>query len=235
MPTPTIEKLLVLQERDSRRLSLENQLRGVPRDVAAVEEKIAGERTSIEAARTEGQQLEARKKALEGEIGAAQEQVARYRSQQLQVRKNDEYQALGHQIDGSLGQVGTLEEEELKVMYAIDEAKRRFAQASADHQQNIAGHEARIKVLSEREANLQAELATVRAAVDAARAQVDESVLRVYDRISAKPGMPAVVAVHEGRCGGCHLKISSNVDSETRKADKITICDQCGRIVYWEA
>ena len=69
----------------------------------------------------------------------------------------------------------------------------------------------------------------------AARSLLDEPVRRLYDRLATKPGLPVVVAIQEGKCGGCHLKISSNVDSERRKADQLVTCDQCGRIVYWEA
>ena len=51
MPTPTIEKLLILQDRDQKRLALESQLRAVPRDIAAVEQRIAAEQADQEAAR----------------------------------------------------------------------------------------------------------------------------------------------------------------------------------------
>ncbi len=235
MPTPTLEKLLVLQERDQHRLSQESQLRAVPRDVAAVEQLIATEKGAIDAARGEVQELEVRKKAVETDVGAAQDRLARYKSQQLLVRKNDEYQALGVEIAHTQAEIDALEEEELKVMYAIDEAKRKFAAAEAALKQNIAGHESRLRLLGEREANLQAELHAAQAAVAAARDLLDEPTLRAYDRLVTKPGQPVVVPIHEGKCGGCHLKISFNVDSETRKPDKLVTCDQCGRIVYWEA
>jgi predicted CXXCH cytochrome family protein len=41
--------------------------------------------------------------------------------------------------------------------------------------------------------------------------------------------------VRDSKCGGCHLKISSEVESEIRGRDAkgLSICDQCGRIVYW--
>ena len=61
MPTPTIEKLLILQDRDQKRLAQEGLLRTIPRDVAAIEQKIAGEQTALEAARGELQQLELKK------------------------------------------------------------------------------------------------------------------------------------------------------------------------------
>jgi hypothetical protein len=235
MPTPTIEKLLILQDRDQKRLAQEGLLRTIPRDVAAIEQKIAGEQTALEAARGELQQLELKKKALENEIAAAAEQMGRYRSQQLQVRKNDEYQALGVEITHTQSAIGTLEEQELEVMYSIDDARRKVAAAGEELKRNVSGHEARIRLMRERETTLQGELQAAQALVAAAREGIDEAVRRLYDRLVSKPGLPAVVAVREGKCGGCHLKISTNVESESRKVDKVVTCDQCGRIVYWEA
>ncbi len=235
MQSPKIEKLLILQDRDQSRISVELQVRAVPRDMAAVEEKISAEKAAFEAARGELKELEARKKAIETEIGAAAERMSRYKSQQLEVRKNDEYQALGAQIERTQAEIGVLEEDELRVMYAIDEAKRRSAEAEAELKRNIAGHEERIQALRARAESLETELASAREAVAAARSAIDEQTLHLYDRLAAHPGLPAVVPIHDGKCGGCHLKISFNIDSETRKADKLVTCDQCTRIVYWEA
>jgi len=89
-------------------------LRTIPRDVVAIEQKIAGEQAALEAARGGLQQLELKKKALENEIAAATEQMGRYRSQQLQVRKNDEYQALGVEIAHTQSAIGVMEEQELE-------------------------------------------------------------------------------------------------------------------------
>jgi hypothetical protein len=235
MPTPTIEKLLVLQDRDQKRLAQENLLQAIPRDVAAVEQKIAGEQSAIEAARGELQQLELKKKALESDIRATTEQMGRYKSQQIQVRKNDEFQALGVEIEHAQSAVGALEEQELEVMYAIDEGKKKLAAAGEEVKRNVSGHQARIRLLREREDVLRSELQTVQALVAATRGEIDESVRRLYDRLAGKPGLPVVVPIREGKCGGCHLKISSNVESESRKADKVVTCDQCGRIVFWES
>ncbi|HWA08087.1 MAG TPA: hypothetical protein VG838_01340 [Opitutaceae bacterium] len=236
MPTPLIEKLLVLQDRDTRRLGLESQLKGVPREVAAVEQKIAGEKGAIEAARTEVKELEAKKKLLETEIGSAEDKLAKYKTQQMQVRKNDEFQALGHEIATTQEGIGGLEEQELQVMYSIDEAKRKFAAAEAVLKQNIAGHESRIRTLREREVNLAENLKAAQAEVTAARGPVEESALRTYDRIAAQK-QPVCVPIQGGKCGGCHLKVSSEAESASRGKNpdiKIPTCDQCGRIVYWE-
>jgi predicted nucleic acid-binding Zn-ribbon protein len=129
MPSPLLETLLILQDRDTKKLGIEAQLKAVPRDVAAVEAKIASEKAAIEAARTEIRELETKKKLLETEIGSAETKLAKYRTQQLSVRKNEEYQALGHEIETTQAKIGEFEGKELEVMYAIDEAKKKFAAA----------------------------------------------------------------------------------------------------------
>ena len=239
MPTRLVENLLILQDRDLRRLALEGQLKAVPRDIQAVEQRIAAEKAAIDTAKGELKELETKKKGIETDIRSAEEKAARYKTQQLEIRKNDEYQALGHEIELTEAEIGGLEEKELEVMYAIDEAKKRFVEAEATLKTNIAGHEARIRTLKEREANLTAELQAAQAEVATARGPVGEPALRLYDRIAAR-NMPAVVAVRGAKCEGCHLKVSSEVESAARGkgADPLQLlatCDQCGRIVFWEA
>ncbi|MEO6245501.1 MAG: hypothetical protein ABIQ12_08700 [Opitutaceae bacterium] len=234
-----IETLLILQDRDMKRLGLEGQLRQVPGDVGRVEAKITSEKAAIEAARADLMALEVKKKNLENEIGSAEAKLAKYRTQQSMVKKNDEYQALGHEIENTDKAISDFEGQELEIMYAIDEAKKKFAAAEAELKANIAGHEARIKMLREREVSLAAELTAAQGELAAAREPVDAIKLRLYDRVAVR-NMPAVVSIHGDKCGGCHLKVSSEVVSGARGKGtdplvQLPTCDQCGRIVYWES
>ena len=238
MLNPLIQAFLILQDRDIKRIGLEAQLKAVPGDVARVEQRIATEKAALDGAKAELRDLETTKKLLETEIGSAEEKMGRYKTQQLSVRKNDEYQALGHEIATTQAQIGELEGKELEIMYLIDEARKKFAVAEAELKTNISGHEARIKMLRERETSLGAELKGVQDQVAAARVPIEAMRLRVYDRIAVR-SMPAVVALHGDKCGGCHLKVSSEVMSAARGKTidplaALPTCDQCGRIVYWD-
>jgi hypothetical protein len=237
MPSPTIELLLILQDRDTRRQGIEAQLRAVPREIAAVEQRISAEKAAIDAAKGELRELESKKKLLETEIGSAETQLGKYRTQQLSVKKNDEYQALGHEIENVQKQIDGLEVRELEAMYAIDEAKKRFLAAEATLKQNISGHESRIRTLKERDVSFSADLTAAVADASAARSPLSEAALETYDRASGR-GLPAVVPIRGGKCGGCHLKVSSEVESAARgkAADtEFALCDQCGKMVYWES
>lgn len=233
MPHPALAKLLILQDRDQHRRGVEVQLRAVPADVELVRRKIATEQGAIESAKAELRELETKRKLLETEIGSAEEKLAKYRTQQLQVRKNDEYQALGHEIETTQEVIGGWEEQELGILYQIDEAKKRFADAESVLKANIASHESRLKTLAEREINLRTELEQAESTVAVAREPIDEPSLRLYDRIAARQ-MPVCVPAKGGSCGGCHLRLSGENEAAARKDDKLATCDQCGRIVWFE-
>jgi uncharacterized protein len=238
MVSPALASLLILQDRDMRRLSIESQLKSIPADIATVERKIAAEKAAIETAKNELKGLEVKKKGIETDIGSAEQKVAQYRTQQLSIRKNDEYQAMGQQIATTQSEIGELEGKELEIMYAIDEAKKKFAAAEAELKANISGHETRIRTLRERETSLTGELKAAQAEVAAARSGLEVPKVRQYDRVAAR-NMPAIVPIHDGKCGGCHLKVSSEVESAARGKTvdplaALPTCDQCGRIVYWD-
>ncbi|MCX6938722.1 MAG: C4-type zinc ribbon domain-containing protein [Verrucomicrobia bacterium] len=235
MPHAVLTQLLVVQDRDSRRRQLEQQLAAVPVERAQVNQSIATEKGAIETARLELMGLESKKKLLQTEIGSAETKLAKYRTQQLSVKKNDEYHALGKEIDTMVAAIGALEEQEIGVMFQIDEAKVRFETAEGVLKGNISRYEAKLATLVEREKNLSAELVEAKAAAGESRSGVPELPLRVYERVAARQ-WPVVVPLRGGKCGGCHLKVSSEAESGSRSADpaKLGICDQCGRILYWD-
>jgi uncharacterized protein len=240
MPQPpdSLVSLLVVQERDDRVRKLVAQLALIPADRARVEKDIAAERGAIDAARVEVRELETKKKLLETEIGSAEAKLAKYRTQQLSVKKNEEYQALGKEIATTQDVIGALEEQELGIMFSLDEAKARFATAEASLRANITDHERRLATLVDRESNLRAEQDEALAALAAARAEerVPARVLAVYDRVAAR-NFPACVGLRGGKCAGCHLRVSSEAEAGSRGKDPTVIatCDQCGRILWFES
>ncbi|GAB5560594.1 MAG: C4-type zinc ribbon domain-containing protein [Synoicihabitans sp.] len=234
MKHPAIEPLLILQDREQTRRSLTQNLAAVPVERGRVQGKIDAEKDAIEAAKTEWKELESQKKLLETEIGSAEGKLAKYRTQQSLVKKNDEYQALGHEIESTEAEISKLEERELEIMYEIDAAKERFAAAEKELQDNIADYQDRLAVLAEREASLKSELASAEAAVESARGGLDMKPLRLFDQIAPRT-FPVCVSANGGKCDGCHLRVSGEVEAVARKGEDLARCDQCGRILWWES
>ena len=90
-------------------------MRAIPTETAGVEKKREAEKAAIEASRMELRDLETKKKLLETEIGSAEQKLAKYKTQQMSVRKNDEFQAIGHEIERYEKEITAIEDQELEL------------------------------------------------------------------------------------------------------------------------
>ena len=230
-----LQALLILQDRDQRRVQLEKALAQVPRERAAGEARIAAHRQAIEGAKRAVTELELKRKDLESTLRGYEEQIRKYRSQQMLVKKNDEYQALTHEIELTEARIGEAEEAEIKVLYDLDTEREKAKAAEKAILAEIAAEQAQLGRLGEREAQARADLADAVGEVEKARAASQPELLPRYDRLVKTAGLPVVVALHAGKCGGCHLKVSNGVETEARKGTEIVTCDNCGRILYFQA
>src|SRR5450432_3740576 len=99
MMNPTVEALLVLQERDARVATLTRELDEAPVQIAAVERDVAARTAKFDELKTRTRQIEADRKKLDLDVQSKQGAIARYKSQQQQTRKNEEFSALNHEIE----------------------------------------------------------------------------------------------------------------------------------------
>jgi len=68
--------------------------------------------------------------------------------------------------------------------------------------------------------------------IEQLRSCVEPQVLTHFDRLTARPGGVAVVAVEGDVCQGCHMKLPSRFVQELRDGDRVYTCPTCGRFVY---
>jgi predicted nucleic acid-binding Zn-ribbon protein len=229
-----LEKLLVLQERDIHCGRVESQLAAIPREREAAERKIAQHKGIIEEAHGRVRELELERNRLEQEIASAEEQARKYRGQQIQVKKNDEYQALTHEIAGTEAKISELEEKEIQTLYDLDAEREKTAAVEKTQNEEITFLENQLVKLTEKDGNLKIELERSKEMVEAARKEVPTKSTRVYDRLAKVLPLPVIVPLRSQKCSGCHLRVSAGVDAEVRGGGQMTACDNCTRILYSE-
>jgi predicted nucleic acid-binding Zn-ribbon protein len=233
MPDPQIEKLLIVQDRDVAVQKIEQELARIPQERGALEGHITAEEANIEAASHALKEKEVERSELDTEIKSKEEAIARFRTQQLEVKKNDEYRALTHQIEQTEQEISDLEERGIELLLEIDETSETFQEEKATIDARIVEEKNQISLLSEREVNLKASIDEAKATVETARSVVDENYLSHYDRVknlSKRP--PYVVRIEAHKCGGCHLRVSNEVNGSALVAGDPHFCDQCARMVY---
>jgi predicted nucleic acid-binding Zn-ribbon protein len=233
MADPQIEKLLIVQHRDVSLQKIEQDLARIPIERGMVETEIAAEEANIEAARQSLISKEVERKDLDVEVQSKEGALLRFRTQQSEVKKNDEYQALTHQIEQTEAEISSLEEREIELMLDIDVAKEEFEAEKAKIQVRIEAQRKEIDLLTEREKNLEASVDQARAEVTESRVDVDATYLEQYDRVKKMvKRAPYLAPIEAHKCGGCHLRVSNEVSRGALDAGEPHFCDQCARMVY---
>ncbi len=229
----TIEKLLILQDCDRRLMRVKSELARVGPDRKALQAKADGTAANLESAKLRGRQLEAERKKLEVDVESKKQQIARYANQQLETRKNEEYKALQHEIDGCKAEISKIEDRELELMEQSETAAKQVVAANQEAAAAKKMVEKEITDLDAREENLKKELAELEARRMELAGGVDDGFRGRYDRLLKNKGDNVIVGVQHGVCGGCHMKLPAQVIVQCRTGSELTTCTNCGRILYY--
>lgn len=230
---PSLTSLLVLQDRDHTLRGLKKDLERIPGEVARARTRMEGVTNSLEAARKALNENELAIRKIEMDVKTRRESIQRLHHQRFETRKNEEYTAIGHEIDNYEAQVSGLEDQELDLMEKAEQLKAAFAVATAEHARVKNEVEMEITAFGKRkeeEENRLREVEAERAAT--ASAVTDKAALDLYERLAVRK-FPPIVPLEAGDiCGGCHMKLTGGTAGEVRLGKRLVSCDHCGRIVY---
>ncbi|MEP6823103.1 MAG: C4-type zinc ribbon domain-containing protein [Chthoniobacterales bacterium] len=229
---PELEQLLILQNRDQKIRQIQLELKTAPQQRAQLETHLAASAAGLEAAKLKAKQLEVERKKMELDVGTRTESINRLKTQQYETRKNEEFRAMGNEIERYEKEIVGIEDQELELMdradklkaeVAIEEKKLTVERDSVARQ--LADLEAKSKALEEQLGILSNERSEI-------ASRIDEDVLDRFERLFASKGNAAVVALEHEVCTGCHMKITAQTAHRVKSGREIVSCEQCGRILY---
>ena len=229
---PEITKLLQLQERDQRIRKLQKELKDIPKHEAAAKTQLAGDQAAVETASQNVKEIEVKIKGLELDIQTRQNSIKRLQDQQFETRKNDEFRALGHEIERYQKDVSGIEDKELEQMEKLETSRTVLKEAQARLAATQGQVDEELKVLGERAEGVKKRLAELESERRDLAGPIEPTALALYDRLFTKKPDAAVVPLENGICGGCHMKVVLGTIQELRSSQQPTQCDSCGRILY---
>ncbi len=229
------KKLLLVHSRDRRSHLMGQELNNIPSLIIKMESKIKLEKDTIAAATQDLRSLEAQNSSIEKEINSITDQISRNKNKQLEVKKNEEYQALEKEITNLLEQQSSKEDLQIEVLVKIDGAKETAEIAKSKITEKVESLEIEKLGLIKRQEELQIETEQLAKELEDARSDTEEILLKGYDRTKKVVSRPPYIApLEEQKCTGCNLRVSNDIVSSVLVDQKLTHCDQCGRIVYCE-
>jgi predicted nucleic acid-binding Zn-ribbon protein len=228
-----IEQLLVIQDHDTNIKALENELQTLPYERNRLEQLIQDRTAALERNRLHAKEIEVQRKKLELDASARREQIAKYKTQQFQTRKNDEFQALGNEIARLDREITQIEDQEIDLMEQAETAAREIQSADSNFKTEQAQVLQQLGGLKQKGEILAKTLEETKAArLKAAAAVTDLELLVRYERIFQSKGGNAVVSIEHEVCMGCHMKNTTTNVHRAKLAREVVYCDQCGRMLY---
>jgi uncharacterized protein len=229
---PDIENLLQLQEADREIRRLNEEIAALPRRVAVIEAKLADTKAELEKAKAAIKADEVARRKYETAIQDLQGKISKYRDQSLEVKTNEQYRALLHEIQFAEQEIRSNEDKILELMVNAEAREKQVKAAEAELKAETAEIEKEKADARERTAEDEKQLTEWNAKRDKLRGGFAPDLLRQYERVSKFRGT-GIAEVRDQKCMGCQVMLRPQTYNEVRSGDRIVYCDSCQRVLYF--
>src|SRR5579863_2351133 len=232
---PHLKSLMELQAVDFQLIKIREQLAQYPKHLAEVEGRVTTAKHQVAAAKEALLTGQKERKTYEMDVEQWKERAKKYRGQSGEVKSNEAYKALLHEIQNAEDEVAKAEDRLLERMVSGEEYDRQVKAAEAAVKEiEAAANKERQAIQAEFNAT-QKELASAEAVRAAAMAAVPEDLVDHYERIAKRHGGIALAEIRGEGCGQCGVHIRPHVIQQLQRDSNEGFfhCETCTRILYY--
>ena len=229
-----LKTLIELQKLDGEIYRLRRDLSTQPVQAARLKEEHAQRTLGLQTAEARTKSIELKRNQLETELGSKEQQIKKLQTQTYQVKTNREYSALQLEIEGFKADKSVFEEEILKLMEEVDQAKGQ----TASEKEQLKAQEGELKIrldqIEQESRKIKSAIEQLQGARAALVPKVDPKVLSQYERILEHKEGSALVPVRGNSCSGCNMLLPPQAINEVMMNTRLIPCESCARILYIE-
>ncbi len=170
---------------------------------------------------------------LERRVDEHKERIKKLESQQLSIKKIEEFNALTKEIS-TLERERSIFEQTLSHLVdkkaLEDELFEKTKKSLAESEESSKGlekeiHETIREINAEGRALLRERTELIKTA--------DQELLSTYERLLKNKRDRVIVPIENRTCAGCQIALTAQHENLVRKAEKLIFCEHCSRIHYW--
>jgi predicted nucleic acid-binding Zn-ribbon protein len=230
---PDLEKLVRLHHVEADLKRTESDLAEIPRLRQEVEDRLARDRSHLDAARAALAGSQKARKEHEGSVTDLKAKLSKYKGQLMEVKTNKEYTAVLHEIDGVEREIKARDDLTFGEMEKEEALAQEVKREEADFKAVEADAKKEKAELDARAASLGVEAERLRKDRDAVAASVPEEALALYTRVAKQRGTGAAEA-RDGVCQACHVRMRLQIWVEVKRNEQLFQCESCSRVLYYE-
>ena len=224
-----------VQSVDLRLNDVRTRLATFPKRIAELDARITAARGEVD--RSKAAQLATIKdrKRYELDVEQWKEKVRKYKDQTSQIKTNEAYKALQHEVQMAEGEIAKAEDRLLEQMVAGEEFDRRIKaseKALKEAEEIVGGERATVE---DQKAAAEREFAELNAERERLAAEIPEDMRDHYERIAKKHNGVSLAEVRDEKCTACGMRVRPHVFQEMRRAnsEQMFHCETCTRILYY--
>ena len=230
-----LQDLLELQSVDTRLQAVRARLASFPKRSADAEKYVTAAKAELDAAKAAQVAVIRDRKKYELDVDQWKERVRKYKDQTSQVKTNEAFKALQHEVDNGEKEIANAEDRLLEQMVAGEQYERQIkaSEKLVKEAEDVAKVE-RAKIESEKK-GAEADLGQLNAERQRAVGEIPEDMMDHYDRILIKHDNMALAEVRDEKCSACGMRMRPQVIQAMRRstADELFHCETCTRILYY--
>jgi len=232
---PQLLTLIDLQGFDTRLAALEAEASRLPKQIQAIHAALADAQKALDALKLKADATRKELRTKEKDLEVVTAKRAKAESRLWEVKNNTEYSAVLSEIETIKQEKARGEEEILGLM----ELQERLAVDIRDAESRLKAREEQARqdegVVRKKLETVERELAAVRGDRDSRARELPRPLLADYEKIlKARAGVAVAGVGTTAICGGCRVTIRPQAIQELKAGRSLSLCDSCGRYIYWQ-
>lgn len=233
---PGLKELLQVQTIDLKLAELAAEIARFPRRIAEIDAQVEAARAVLAKTReAHSSSLKDRKK-LELDVESWKEKVRKYKDQTAQVKTNEAYRALVHEIEAAENEIRKAEDAVLEHMVAGEEHDRQVKAGEKALAEAEASAKAAKQSVEDERTKLTAQQSALRSERDREAAAVPPTLLERYRTYAPRHHGMAVALLDGETCSGCRVHLRPHIVQRLMRPEneEIVQCESCGRMLYFD-
>ncbi len=220
---------------DLRLNDLRARLATFPKRISEIDSRVRAAKLELESSKSAQLATVKDRKKHELDVEQWSERVRKYRDQSSQVKTNEAYKALQHEVEMAEAEIAKAEDRLLEQMVASEDYDRRVKSSEKTLKEVETSAAAQRAKIEAEKSGTERELADLQSERSRVMSAIPEDLAEHYDRIARKHKGVALAEVREEKCSACGMRVRPHVFQEMRRAnsDEMFHCETCTRILYY--
>ncbi|MCI5064781.1 hypothetical protein MRY87_03545 [bacterium] len=233
MPVSQVLPLLVqLSEIDSalarllaKRKQLEEQVEQSQQQLHSLQRDHEAKKGGLEQRRAKIREEERRIAEENEKLVERRKALSTFSNYKVQQSAQKEVEQAAKQLAGQEERVLVSMEELEALEKEVAELETAVEKAAAENQELLDSAEGEIDSLLERAKEKEGQRTEI-------ASQIDSGNLATYDRIRNRHPVDPLVAVQDGKCGGCYMQVGAQMLVQVSRAASLVKCRGCSRVLF---